>query len=133
MPISTSINPDSKLVFAIAHGRVTKEELYRYQEDTWLHHDHRGYNCVFDATCADFSGLNPDDLNLFSYRSAQVSKGIPDVRVAIIITQPHHEQLAGYYQTEVTKQVGDTRKTRIVNSMRDAMDFVTHPNLVDLH
>lgn len=113
------------MVFAIAHGTVTREELYQYQEETWIENDTHGYNCLFDATSADFSEISTDDLVSFTKRSVEIDKEVSNAMLAIIASRKHEEDLARFYHSSVESLSNGNRKTKICKSMLEAMDWVT--------
>lgn len=126
MPINTSISSDAQLVFAIAHGKVTRDEMYQYLKDTWVKQGTTGFNCVFDATSADFSGLNNGDLAKFAESVIEIDEDIKGARLAIIIANKHEEQLANFYKASREQTSSHKRETLICRSMREAMDWVMH-------
>lgn len=121
MPISSEISNEQRRVYTTCCGLITPADFTHYQNTVWTNFNLYGFDELFDARQADFSGITHGDLLSAASNAAKLQAMSPDSTVAVVVTPGGHEDLVRFYQAAKGALPMPSRTIKLFTSLDDAM------------
>ena len=125
MPIRIRVFPKQKLVLASGHGKVTDDDIFRYQHDFWTRRDVAGFDEIVDMTQAeDFDMPTPERLQELAEVSAGLDPPTMSPRLAIVAPDQIAFTLGRMYGAYREMHPLNTKQVEVFRTLPEALAFL---------
>ncbi len=125
MAITIKIDGKNRLVIATVSGKLTMDELYRYQVDTWSNKNLREYSELIDLTGVEaFIQPTSDSIKDFSdFAAAMETGGVPS-KLAIVAKGDFEFGLARMFQVYRETHPQSKKEVAVFRNVPEAMKYL---------
>lgn len=125
LAIEYIIDRDQRVVFARAHGALSRDDLLTYQREVWAGSDLREYNELTDLTeLLTFAYNGDSDIREVAGESILTDDPKLSTRVAIVAPTPFADELARRYRDIRMSIPGSNRELRVFAGRREALEWL---------
>ncbi len=125
MPISYRIDDNKRLIFVVASGKLTMNDLYNYQMETWASEQVREYDELVDLTAVDsILPATSEHIREFSDFATSMETGSIHSRLAIVAKGDFEFGLARMFQVFRESHPQSRKEVAVFRSVPDAMKFL---------
>lgn len=125
MAIDFVIDPRQRIVFARAHGKLGREDLFRYQAEVWALPEVVGFDEIADLS--DVLTISyEDDAEILELARTAVRKDAPDRsnRLAIVAPSDFSFGIAQMYGALRSSLPGSNREVKVFRGRADALSWL---------
>ena len=125
MPLTFRVDEENRLVFAVASGTLTIDDLYRYQMDMWTSIELREYNELIDLTSVDaFVPPTADHIRDFSDFATSMEVNSSPSKLAIVAEGDFEFGLARMFQVFRETHPQSKKEVAVFRSVPEAMKYL---------
>jgi hypothetical protein len=125
VPITIEIDNENCVVVATASGRLTMDELYKYQVDMWTAKEYREYNELFDLTRVEaFVPPTSENIKDFSDFAATMEVDSVHSKLAIVAEGDFEFGLARMFQVFRETHPQSRKEVAVFRTVPEAMKFL---------
>ena len=126
MPIEYRIDHARRLVLAEGHGKVTDEEVFRYQREVWSRADVAGYDELIDMSGAREIAEGPRErMRELAGLSAATDPPAGGSRFAIVAPQDLAYGIGRMYQSYRELNPRSTKKVAVFRDREEALRWLS--------
>jgi hypothetical protein len=125
MPITYQIDHTHRLVDARAHGVLTDEDVFQYQQEVWGRADVVGYNEIVDMS--NVSSIDTESVNRIrqlAELSAHMDPPSIPSKFAIVASKPLYYELGRMYKAYRELKAKSTKQVRVFRVREDALRWL---------
>jgi hypothetical protein len=125
MPIRFRVDPESRLVVAVAHGVLTDADVFGYQREVWSRPDVVGYDEFMDTTGVTSVALpSPDRVRELAVASAAMDDPARPAKIAVVATTALTFGLGRMFQAQRELTPGSAKQVGIFRTREEAAAFL---------
>jgi hypothetical protein len=117
--------PEQRLVLASGHGKVTDDDIFRYQHEFWTRRDVAGFDEIVDMTQAeDFDIPTPERLQELAEVAAGLDPPTMSPRLAIVAPENLAFALGRMYGLYREMHPLNTKQVEVFRTLAEALHFL---------
>jgi hypothetical protein len=126
LPLRIRVFPEQRLVLASGHGKVTDDDMFRYQHEFWMtRRDVAGFDEIVDMTLAeDFDIPTPERLQELAEVAAGVDPPTMSPRLAIVAPDHLAFALGRMYGLYREMHPLNTKQVEVFRTLAEALHFL---------
>lgn len=125
MPIEITIDPDARIIYSTCVGIMTQEDFVEYQKWPWSDNSYYGFNELFDASQADWSGFNFSFLFTIAENASKLDTLDPQSKLAFVILEGKQKELTDFYKAAKSAITDNSRQLQAFYSREEALSWLT--------
>jgi hypothetical protein len=125
MPLRIRVFAEQHLVLATGHGKVTDDDIFRYQHEFWTRRDVAGFDEIVDMTQAeDFDIPTPERLQELAEVAAGLDPPTMSPRLAIVAPESLAFALGRMYGLYREMHPLNTKQVEVFRTLPEALHFL---------